>query len=57
MWKVISFYVIVIAGLALLVASVFIAPDRPLTLLAFIPLLTLWSVWLVRAYWAWIRSL
>lgn len=57
MWNYIRYYVTVIAGLALLVVSVFSLPERPLVLLITVPLLTLWSVWLVREYWKWVRSL
>ena len=57
MWKSIAFNLIVLAGFALLAAAVFVVPDRPLTLLIFIPLLTVWSIWLVGEYWKWVRSL
>lgn len=55
--KTLTYYAIVFAGLGLLAVAVFVAPSRPLTLLLFIPLLTLWSVWLLREYWKWVRSL
>jgi hypothetical protein len=57
MHKTLTFYLTVFAGIGLLVAAVFIAPDRPITLLIFIPLLTLWSTWLLWEYWKWVRSL
>ena len=57
MLKAISFYVIVLAGLGLLVAAVFLVPDRPWLLLIAVPLLAIWSTWLVHEYWKWVRSL
>jgi hypothetical protein len=57
MHKTVAYYAAVFAGIALLVAAVFVAPTRPFTLLLFVPLLTLWSIWLVITYWKWVRSL
>jgi hypothetical protein len=51
------FYVIVFAGFGLLVAAAFVVFTKPIWLLLIVPLLGVWSVWLLNEYWNWIRRL
>lgn len=52
-----SYYCLSIGGFALLVAAVFIAPRHPASLTILVPVLLVWTVWLLRGYWQWVRNL
>jgi hypothetical protein len=57
MWQSVRFYSLVIGGLLMLAAAPFAVFRSPLWLILLVPVLTVWSVWLLKVYWDWVRSL
>ena len=51
------YYVVLIAGLAIFIASPFIALQLPWTLAITVPLILIWGVWVLSSYWRWVRTL
>jgi hypothetical protein len=50
-------WILAVAGLLLFIPAAWLGSQSPAWLALFVPLLLLWSVWLIRDYMLWYRQL